>query len=61
MVVCLNDYVPKYSNSMDEEVSRACEAVNHICLRGDLNEILPSSISLIPPTLQHAVKATGHK
>lgn len=47
--------------NMDEEVSRACEAVNHICLRGDLNEILPSSISLIPPTLQHAVKATGHK
>ena len=48
-------------NSVDDKVSRACLAVNHVCLRGDLSEILPSSISLIPPTLQYAAKGAGHK
>lgn len=48
-------------SNVDDKVSRACLAVNHVCLRGDLSEILPSSISLIPPTLQYAAKGAGHK
>lgn len=54
-----SSYLINHQNSIDEDVSRACVAVNHVCLRGDLHELLPSSISLIPPTL-HVAKAT-HK
>lgn len=61
--LCITIIILQFCNSLDSEVAKACLAADRICLRDDLKEYLPSSISLIPPTVrvQQQQSKTGHK